>query len=227
VTTPAGTAPAPPCRLFVIQARSAPRALILRRGPSDWYHLIRWDTDTDTFEHGAWLRGRIYEERCDLSPDGELLVYFALQGSRWQTSYRGAWTAVSRPPWLHALALWPQGDTWGGGGAFLADRRVALWTSSLATHPHHPATGLEVVQGRPDARRQLGFIVFGLGTGEWSNGDVRVSAGRLLRRQGGREVVLADLNGLRPDPQPAPAWARAPLGARGSRRWRRERRKVR
>jgi hypothetical protein len=48
------------------------------------------------------------------SPDGELLLYFALQGSRWQTSYRGSWTAVSRVPWLHALALWPQGDTWGG-----------------------------------------------------------------------------------------------------------------
>ena len=70
----------PPCRLFVIHAREQPVALILRRGPARWYHLISWRTDTDTFEHGAWFRGRIYEDRCDLSPDGELFLYFALQG---------------------------------------------------------------------------------------------------------------------------------------------------
>lgn len=223
------TAPAPPCRLFVIGARRAPRALIVRRGPSGWYHLIRWDRDTDAFTHGAWFRGRIYEERCDLSPDGELFLYFALQGSRWHTSYKGAWTAVSRSPWLHALALWPQGHTWGGGGGFLDDRRLALWgcLERPVTHPDHPATGLEVVPGRPDARRQLGLIVEGLGPSEWSSGDTRVSAGRLLRRRGAGEIVLADFNGLRPDPQPAPAWARAPLAPRGSRAWRRDRRKRR
>ena len=88
----------PPCRLFVIPAREADVALILRRGPASWYHLILWHTDTDTFDHGAWFRGRIYEERCDLSPDGQLFVYFALQGRKWGSEYKGSWTAVSRPP---------------------------------------------------------------------------------------------------------------------------------
>jgi hypothetical protein len=83
----------PPCRLFVIHAREKPVALILRRGPARWYHLIAWRTDTDTFEHGAWFRGRIYEDRCDLSPDGELFLYFALQGSRWAT---GSMSFLSR-----------------------------------------------------------------------------------------------------------------------------------
>ena len=66
-------------RLFVIPARDVAKAVIIRRGPSAWHHLIAWDTKRDVFEHGAWFRGRIYPERCDLSPDGELFLYFALQ----------------------------------------------------------------------------------------------------------------------------------------------------
>jgi hypothetical protein len=186
-------------------------ALILRRGPSAWYHLILWDTARDTFEHGAWFKGRIYEERCDLSPDGDLFLYFALQGSRWGTSYKGAWTAVSRPPWLHALALWPQGHTWGGGGRFLDRRRIALFACDLRTHPDHPAVGLEVSVGADACRSELPQQ-------EWSGRDharqaVYTRDGKLFRRRRGREVELADFNGLRPDPQPAPAWAMKPLPA--------------
>jgi hypothetical protein len=70
-----------PPRLFVVLAREAPIGVILRRGPAAWYHVILWHTDTDHFERGAWFKGRIYEERCDLSPDGQLFLYFALQGS--------------------------------------------------------------------------------------------------------------------------------------------------
>jgi hypothetical protein len=72
----AGTPPAP-ARLFVILARRAPVGVIFRRGPSPWVQLIRWDTEHDRFEHGQWFHGRIYERRCDLSPDGSLLIYFA------------------------------------------------------------------------------------------------------------------------------------------------------
>ena len=60
---------------------------------------------------GQWFNGRIYEKRCDLSPDGELLIYFAASQKKPFVS----WTAVSRPPYLTALALWPKGDCWGGG----------------------------------------------------------------------------------------------------------------
>ena len=203
-----------PCRLFVIPARVRPIALILRRGPSAWYHLIRWDTVKDTFEHGAWFRGRIYEERCDLSPDGELFLYFALQGRRWRTSYKGAWTAVSRAPWLHALTLWPQNHTWGGGGRFVDDRKVALWTCDLTTHADHPLVGLEVASGSPsppdcDLRAK-----------EWSGRDqagnvIYSREGRLFREVVGQHstdvVEIADFNALAPDPQPAPAWARKAL----------------
>src|SRR5580693_9075778 len=99
----------PPARLFVITASEADVAVIFRRGPSDWFHLLKWDMSTDVLEPGAWFKGTMYPDRSDLSPDGTLLLYFALQGSRLQTSYTHAWTAVSRTPWIEALGLWPQG----------------------------------------------------------------------------------------------------------------------
>src|SRR5215469_4929229 len=63
-----------PARLFMIVARRSPVAVIFRRGPSHWVQLIKWDTGNDTFQTGQWLHGRIYERRCDLSPDGSLLI---------------------------------------------------------------------------------------------------------------------------------------------------------
>src|SRR3954463_2835513 len=60
-------------------ASRAPVALILRRGPSKWAEAIRWDIRKDAFERGEWFYGRIHEERSDLSPNGELLVYLAMQ----------------------------------------------------------------------------------------------------------------------------------------------------
>ena len=69
-------------RLFVIRAREAPLAVIFRRGPSKQVRLISWNTDTDDFEGGQWFKGRIYERRCDLSPDGRYLIYFAADQNR-------------------------------------------------------------------------------------------------------------------------------------------------
>ena len=39
---------------------------------------------------------------------------------------QGSWTAISRTPYLKALALWPWGDCWNGGGLFLSDSRFWL-----------------------------------------------------------------------------------------------------
>jgi hypothetical protein len=214
---------APPPRLSVILAREAPVAVILRRGPAAWYHVIRWHTDQDRFESGAWFHGRLYEERCDLSPDGELLLYFAMQGSRFPTSYKGTWTAVSRAPWLHALVLWPQGDTWGGGGRFVGPRKVALRTGMpLNTHPDHPLVGLEAVNARQAEGHTL-LLLDGLPDKEWSGHDqsgarVFTSAGKLFREGRGRAVEIADFNDLAPDPQPPPDWATRPLPALRSKR---------
>jgi len=213
----------PPPRLFVLFARDAPVALILRRGPAAWYHVIRWHTDQDRFESGAWFRGRLYEDRCDLSPDGELFLYFAMQGSRFPTSYKGTWTAVSRAPWLHALVLWPQGDTWGGGGRFVGPRKVALRTCMpLKTHRDHPLVGLEAV---PSSEVEGGAPRHSdrVSEKEWSGHDpsgarVFTASGKLFRERRGREVEIADFNDMAPDPQPPPDWATRPLPALRSKR---------
>ena len=110
-------APAP--RLHVLMRPESPTAVVLRQGPSKVFCTIGWDLRTDAFTIGQWCRHKIYVERCDLSPDGYWMVYFALDG-RWDSEALGAWTAVSIAPYLRAVTLWPQGDTWGGGGAFLA-----------------------------------------------------------------------------------------------------------
>ena len=86
---------------------------------------IGWHRDRDTFEVGQWLRGRIYERRSDLSPDGKHLIYFAMNG-RWASRTKGAWTAISRAPYLAAVALYAKGDCWHGGGMFVDDHSYWL-----------------------------------------------------------------------------------------------------
>jgi hypothetical protein len=109
-------------RIYAILAQKAPLAVVFRRGPSKSVLLIKWNTSNDEFEFGQWFKGRIYERRCDLSPQGDLLLYFA---ANYRKPYY-SWSAISRPPFLTALALWPKGDGWGGGGHFLAKNRIAL-----------------------------------------------------------------------------------------------------
>jgi len=72
-----------------------------------------------------WLKGRIYERRSDLSPDGAHLIYFAMNGRR-QSETKGSWTAISRSPWLKAIALFGKGDCWHGGGLFTSNRTYWL-----------------------------------------------------------------------------------------------------
>lgn len=201
------TASTPPCRLWVVMARRAPVAVILRRGPAAWYHVILWNTVKDSFEHGAWMRSRIYEDKCALSPDGELFVYFVHQGSRSGTPFTHAWTAVSRLPWLHALGVVPQGTTYGGGGWFLDDRTVTI------AGRHSPLVWPKGLAAVDWTRGYCGDDRECVEGAEWSGYDhaghaIFTEAGKLYRRHNEGDVALADFNGLTPDPQPAPAWAR-------------------
>jgi hypothetical protein len=112
----------PTVRLYALLARDAKVGVIFRRGPSKQVRLIRWCTDSDTFEKGQWLSGRIYDRRCDLSPDGEHLIYFAGKYKKDPPTF----SAVCRPPWFTAVLFWPKGDAWGGGGLFGSDSRILL-----------------------------------------------------------------------------------------------------
>lgn len=131
--------PRPPARIHVVLARAAPRAVVWRRGPSRWTRLLLWHTDTDVVEPGQWFKGLIREN--DLSPDGTKLIYTAerFHGQVYEGDAVGPrWTALSRPPFLTALALWRHNwnnqaqDTgsFHGEGAFLDD--TALYFDS---HP--------------------------------------------------------------------------------------------
>ena len=145
----------PPARLHFLLARRAPIGVIFRRGPSKWTQLIKWNTDTDSFEPGQWFRGRLYERRCDLSPDGTRLVYFVSkinERTLKDDEYTYAWTAVSNPPHLTALALWPKGDCWHGGGLFRSDKELFLNHKPEVAKPHrsHKPRHLQV-ESNPDA----------------------------------------------------------------------------
>lgn len=188
-----------PCRLALVIAAAAPIAVILRRGPTRWVEVIRWNTANDTFVHGQWLHGRIYEERCGLSPDGTLFVYFAMKHGHIDeaSGYRVTFTAVSKPPYLTALAMWPEGSTWGGGGRFTAPRTLRLAYSLGGTshpgvapttiymaplpapHPRHLPLGLKIETDLDHYEPYSGHF---LGTGP--DGSIRV------RDHGGREIVV-------------------------------------
>jgi hypothetical protein len=114
-----------PPRLHVLLARDAPLGLVIRRGPSAHVATIGWHRQRDTFELGQWLKGRIYERRSDLSPDGAHFLYFAMNG-HWQSESRGSWSAISRAPYLRAIGFFPKGDCWHGGGLFTGKRTYWL-----------------------------------------------------------------------------------------------------
>jgi len=111
-----------PARVHVLLARAANTAVVLRRGPSKRVCVLGWNRDDDRVAVGQWLKGRIYERRCDLSPDGRHLLYFASNQGRRPSS----WSAVSRAPYLKALDFLPKGDTYEGGGLFFDDRQYWL-----------------------------------------------------------------------------------------------------
>jgi hypothetical protein len=104
-------------------------AVAIRRGPSKTVCTVLWDRRDDSFKVGQWLRGRIYERRSDLSPDGKHLIYFAMNG-RWSSETGGSWTAVSNAPFLKAVTLYAKGDCWNGGGLFTSKR--SYWLNQTA-----------------------------------------------------------------------------------------------
>jgi hypothetical protein len=110
-------------RLHVMLARDAPFAVILRRGPSKQVCTIGWNLNDDTFTVGQWLKGRIYERNCDLSPDGQHLLYHAVKfrpiDGGWQE-----YTVLSRAPYLKAVKIWSGKGFY--GGVWLDNNHFAL-----------------------------------------------------------------------------------------------------
>lgn len=109
-----------PPRLYCIPASEAPIVAVFRRGPSLWSHVGSWDLRSGAYESGAWLRGRIFPRRSDLSPDGRYLSYFAHKPTAdWE--HGEAYVAISKLPWLTALHAFATCGTWTRGYYFSAD----------------------------------------------------------------------------------------------------------
>jgi hypothetical protein len=142
-------------RLHVLLSRTAPTGVVIRRGPSKTVCTFGWNRSDDTFFVGQWLRGRIYERRADVSPDGKHLIYFAMNG-RWVSETKGAWTAVSRAPYLKAIVLLAKGDCWNGGGLFTRDRLYWL----------NDGYGHELLHDSSEVVRDRAFVPPSIGNNE-------------------------------------------------------------
>src|SRR5688500_14069436 len=116
-----GRTPGP--RIFGIPAARAPIVAVVRRGPSAWSHLGAWNFVSGVYTPGAWIRGNLYPQRCDLSPDGRWFSYLTLKGAAtWKAG--PTYVAISRLPWLAALAAWRTDGTWTHGIHFVDDTNV-------------------------------------------------------------------------------------------------------
>ncbi len=131
-------------RIHVLLASDAPLGLVIRRGPSKCVATLLWDRRRDEFQLGQWLKGRIYERRSDLSPDGKHVIYFAMNGN-WKSESKGSWTAISRAPYLKAVAFFLKGDCWHGGG---------LWTGKK-TYWLNDGHGHAIAHDTTSVRRDL------------------------------------------------------------------------
>lgn len=86
-------------------------------------HVGRWDVAAPSYEPGAWLRGTIYPQRCDVSPDGRWFAYFAFKASaRWELG--STYIAISELPWLTPIVAWATYGTWTRGIHFVEDPSV-------------------------------------------------------------------------------------------------------
>lgn len=138
-----------PARLHILFSGNSNSALIIRRGPSKQVAIIGWNRENDQFALGQWLKGHIYETRCDLSPDGKYFLYFAM-GSRGDT-----WTAISYTPYLKALMFKPWGSTWGGGGIFTSNTSYCLAGSTLNNN-----TGFNHCALKHDTEYQMAYPIY-------------------------------------------------------------------
>jgi hypothetical protein len=120
-----------PPRIYCIPATKAPVVAVFRRGPTNWSQVGRWDLDEKCYEPGAWLAGRIFPRRSDLSPDGRFLCYFAHKpNADWE--HGEAYVAISKLPWLTALHAFGTCGTWTRGYYFSEDR------SDIPEHTRRP-----------------------------------------------------------------------------------------
>lgn len=174
-------------RIYCIPATDAPVVAVFRRGPTNWFHVGRWDLASRRYEPGAWFGGRIFPRRSDLSPDGRLLCYFAHKRSAtWE--HGEAYVAVSKLPWLTALYAFPTCGTWTRGYYFTEDRN--LENAEGAELPiRYGLRSIPVVQFANEQRRGWSEAVDSPHRARGDAWDERRNA-RIQKRQPGGDRLL-------------------------------------
>lgn len=99
---------------------AAPYTVILRRKPTNWFHVMRWNTQTDQLEHGSWYAGTLYPKRADVSFDGNWLVFLAMDPGA------NTFNRIARPPMLTPEVEEPADGTYRGGGYWLTASLLRL-----------------------------------------------------------------------------------------------------
>lgn len=109
----------PAARLYLFAALKADKVLILRRKPSQVFHLMVWDLQSDEIEHGSWLlKGKLSPLRGDLSPDGDWMCSFVTDPEG--TTYN----RISRPPDLAPVVQIKHPGSYFGGGYFTDSKHL-------------------------------------------------------------------------------------------------------
>jgi hypothetical protein len=187
-------------RIFGIIALHAPVVAVIRWG-SD-----RLDARLQVGSRDARLRTRRLAPRhdlpagCDLSPDGRWFSYFALKASaEWELG--PTYIAISRLPWLTALAAWGIGSTWTRG-------ITVRGTHAAICGLHGRRTDVRYELRSHDLTRPLEHVQWA----EWdAEGSLLVATddGRLQIRDGGDGSVRweGDESAFEPDPRLPPAEA--------------------
>ena len=151
-------------RLYILRASGARRAVVFAKHRQKAWSLHLWHLDTGRVETGGVFFGTLYPRRCDLSPDGRYLLYFAMKAPGdpdWPHQFSG----LSRAPWLTCLLAWREAGTWTRGMVF---------SSRASGRPEIPARtalhqGAEVADRCPwniemiqpsqlAAERRIGFV---------------------------------------------------------------------
>ena len=137
-----------PARVFGILAKEANTVVLLRRGPSRHTLMLTWDLKTDKITPGQWLKGRVHELNCDVSPDGKYLVALC---SNYSEAHRKrhpdqeipwTWTVICRPPYFTALTLWTGPLIHElAGGVWTSNHHLRMAASSELAAPEKPIPG--------------------------------------------------------------------------------------
>lgn len=119
-------------------ASQACRGVFLYRKSSKVTYLVsfNYEKKKDRLSLGSRFYGKLYPNRCDISPDGADFIYFGMGASLRQYGAKfTSWTAICKQPEIKAQLFIGQNDTWGGGGVFLSSRKLYLNTAANLERP--------------------------------------------------------------------------------------------